>query len=92
MQMMMMSAMTNQAPITISDNTKKHRRRILDEDQVNEHVVELKCKMLYYTEICVTFDAVNNDCNGLYIAKELKPGMKSIEKELMIMMVYLICL
>merc|ERR1712141_744522 len=31
MQMMMTSAMTNQAPITISDHTK-HRRRLVDDE------------------------------------------------------------
>eukprot|EP00484_Ammonia_sp_Unknown_P010477 CAMPEP_0197077706 /NCGR_PEP_ID=MMETSP1384-20130603/212750_1 /TAXON_ID=29189 /ORGANISM="Ammonia sp." /LENGTH=593 /DNA_ID=CAMNT_0042516571 /DNA_START=238 /DNA_END=2018 /DNA_ORIENTATION=- len=74
MQMMMMGAMANQAPITISDNTKARRRRrmgALHMEQMN--VIGMKkCKMLYYAEICVTFDAVNNVISTDYTVQDRK--------------------
>eukprot|EP01083_Nonionella_stella_P293781 999063_1 len=67
MHMMMMSAMANQAPITIPS-----RRRIMGQGKMNNmHVVGVrKCKLLDYTEICVTFDAVNSKIGVGYTVKD----------------------
>eukprot|EP01083_Nonionella_stella_P064388 167733_1 len=79
MHMMMMSSMANQAPITIPN-----RRRIMGQGKMNNmHVVGVKkCKLLYLTEICVTFDAVNNKINVDYTVKDrreikVSDGIKS---------------
>eukprot|EP01083_Nonionella_stella_P152110 487179_1 len=74
MHMMMASSMANRAPITISDHTKADRRRIMGQKRNkmnNMHVIGVKkCKLLYLTEICVTFDAVNSKIGVDYTVKD----------------------
>jgi len=64
MQMMMASAMTNQAPITISDRTHhshRRRRRLITHHIGNDVVGVRKCRVLAKQEMCVTFDARMSD-------------------------------
>eukprot|EP01083_Nonionella_stella_P293780 999058_1 len=82
MHMMMMSSMANQAPITIPN-----RRRIMGQGKINNmHVVGVKkCKLLYFTEICVTFDVVNSRIAVDYTVKDrreikVSDGVKSWQR------------
>eukprot|EP01083_Nonionella_stella_P293779 999054_1 len=67
MHSMMTSSMANQAPIAIPN-----RRRVMAQGKMNNmHVVGVrKCKLLDYTEICVTFDAVNSKIGVGYTVKD----------------------